>query len=226
MADSDDDSSSNDRQLKFILLGDGTTGKTSLVTRYSQNHFGKTYQQTLGLDFFMKRLKIPGDVNVTLQVWDIGGQAIGGKMLENYIFGAHAVLLVYDITNYSSFENLDDWLAAVTKVFTEKESLPHIALVANKLDLEHTRTVRKERHNSFAKQHKMSSHFVSAKTDDLLNQMFLKVVADVLKIKLSGKDLSSVSTVVKAEIASHGNGATKTKQPVDKRTKRSFCTLQ
>ncbi len=43
-----------------------------------------------------------------------------------------AVLLVYDITNYSSFENLDDWLAAVTKVFSEPGSMPHIALVGNK----------------------------------------------------------------------------------------------
>lgn len=83
---------------------------------------------------------------------------------------------MYDITNYSSFENLDDWLAAVTKVFSEEGSLPHIALVGNKCkwthtaltllcnywsnvllgDMEHMRTVRKERHVSFAKQFKMS----------------------------------------------------------------------
>ncbi len=43
-----------------------------------------------------------------------------------------AVLLVYDITNYSSFENLDDWLTAVNKVFSEESPLPHIALVGNK----------------------------------------------------------------------------------------------
>lgn len=49
----------------------------------------------------------------TLQVWDIGGQQIGGKMLGNYIFGSHAVLLAYDITNASSFHNLEDWLSVV-----------------------------------------------------------------------------------------------------------------
>ena len=32
-------------------------------------------------------------------MWDIGGQTLGGAMLNNYIYGAHAVLLVYDITN-------------------------------------------------------------------------------------------------------------------------------
>ena len=61
MGDSDEETAIvQDRQLKVVLLGDGTTGKTSITTRFSQNHFGKTYQQTLGLDFFMKRLTMPG----------------------------------------------------------------------------------------------------------------------------------------------------------------------
>ena len=63
MEDSDDDGASRmvkDRQLKVVLLGNGTTGKTSIATRFSQNHFGKNYQQTIGLDFFMKRITLPG----------------------------------------------------------------------------------------------------------------------------------------------------------------------
>ena len=47
---------------------------------------------------------LPGDVQVALQIWDIGGQTIGGKMIGNYIYGAQAVLLCYDITNYQSFQ--------------------------------------------------------------------------------------------------------------------------
>ncbi len=54
-----------DRQLKVVILGDGTTGKTSLATRFSQNHFGKHYQQTIGLDFFLKRLTMPGRLTNT-----------------------------------------------------------------------------------------------------------------------------------------------------------------
>ena len=49
-----------DRQLKFVLLGDGTTGKTSIATRIAQNNFTKTYDQTLGVDFFLRRLELPG----------------------------------------------------------------------------------------------------------------------------------------------------------------------
>ena len=62
MSDAEEDSlaTARDKQIKVVLLGDGTTGKTCIVTRFAQNHFGKTYQQTIGLDFFLKRLVLPG----------------------------------------------------------------------------------------------------------------------------------------------------------------------
>uniref|UniRef100_A0A3B4C9R5 RAB28, member RAS oncogene family n=1 Tax=Pygocentrus nattereri TaxID=42514 RepID=A0A3B4C9R5_PYGNA len=130
MSDSEEDS--QDRQLKMVLIGDGASGKTSLATRFAQEAFGKQYKQTIGLDFFLKRITLPGNLNVTLQVWDIGGQTIGGKMLDKYIYGAQGVLLVYDITNSQSFENLEDWYSMVKKANEESEVQPVIALVANK----------------------------------------------------------------------------------------------
>ena len=60
MSDSEEEATEKDRLLKVVLLGDGTAGKTSIATRFSQNHFGKTYQQTVGLDFFLKRITLPG----------------------------------------------------------------------------------------------------------------------------------------------------------------------
>lgn len=63
----------------------------------------------------MKRLTLPGPTHVVLSVHDIGGQTLGGAMLDKYLYGADAVLLVYDITNYSSFENLDDWYQTALK---------------------------------------------------------------------------------------------------------------
>lgn len=66
---------------------------------------------------------------------------------------------------------------------------------------------------------------MSAKTDDLINKMFMKVVADVLKIKLTSSDLHRVATVVTADIQPRENPG-KTKQPVEKRTRSSFCSIQ
>ncbi|KAK2158400.1 hypothetical protein LSH36_171g06017 [Paralvinella palmiformis] len=170
MSDSEDEAP--ERQLKIIIMGDGASGKTSLATRYSQEQFGKQYKQTVGLDFFLKRIILPGNIHVSLQVWDIGGQTLGGKMLDKYVYGSHGILLVYDITNHSSFENVDDWYSSVKKVFDNQTKLPHIALVGNKCDLEHMRTVKTEKHQKYATDHSMSSHFVSAKTGDSVSHIF------------------------------------------------------
>uniref|UniRef100_A0A2K6G8S3 RAB28, member RAS oncogene family n=1 Tax=Propithecus coquereli TaxID=379532 RepID=A0A2K6G8S3_PROCO len=93
---------------------------TSLGTCFAQETFGK------------QRITLPGNLNVTLQVWDIGGQTIGGKMLNKYIYGAQGILLVYDITNHQSFENLEDWYTVEKKVSEESEAQPLVALVGNK----------------------------------------------------------------------------------------------
>merc|ERR1719444_382907 len=100
----EDDEEPEYLQYKVILLGDGGVGKTSLAMRFCEDHFAKQYKQTIGLDFFVKRLVLSGDVHVCLQIWDIGGQSIGGRMASNYIHGSHAVILTYDITNYQSFQ--------------------------------------------------------------------------------------------------------------------------
>lgn len=70
------------------------------------------------------------------------------------------------------------------------------------------------------------SHFVSAKADDLINAMFMRVVADVLGIKLTSVDLEHVSTVIKADIVQYKDTPTELKKSTNKRTRSTFCTLQ
>eukprot|EP00116_Pleurobrachia_bachei_P011200 sb/3471462/ len=166
---SDDDRASADKQLKIVIVGDGASGKTSIASRYAQSSFGKEYKQTLGVDFFLKRIILPGDTHVALQVWDIGGQTLGGSMLKNYIYNAHAVLLVYDITNAQSFDNLEDWLTVIKTHCGQKT--PALALVGNKIDLDHLRAVKNDRHQKFSTDHNMSSHFISARTDDQVRRV-------------------------------------------------------
>lgn len=58
-----------------------------------------------------------------LQLWDVGGHNIGSNMLNTYVFGAHAVLFVYDVTNAQSFENICDWIAIVKKMSRQMEKV-------------------------------------------------------------------------------------------------------
>ncbi|KAM8968134.1 ras-related protein Rab-28 isoform X1 [Sminthopsis crassicaudata] len=220
---SDSEEECQDRQLKIVLLGDGTSGKTSLATRFAQEAFGKQYKQTVGLDFFLKRITLPGNLNVTLQVWDIGGQTIGGKMLDKYIYGAQGILLVYDITNYQSFENLEDWHSMVKKVNEESETQPLVALVGNKIDLEHMRTVKSDKHLRFCQENGLSSHFVSAKTGDSVFLCFQRVAAEILGIKLNRAEIEQSQRVVKADIVNYNQ------EPVSKTInppRSSMCTVQ
>lgn len=189
---------------KVIILGDGAVGKTSIAMRFTDDYFAKSYKQTIGLDFFIKQLQLPNDINVAIQLWDIGGQTIGGKMIGNYIYGAQAVLLTYDISNYQSFQNLEDWYSLVKKTF-EGGAMPYVALVANKADLTHLRAVKPERHNEFADANEMYSYFVSAKSGDNVMSTFYRVAADLAGVVLSKPEIEVVGKVVKAEIVNHPN---------------------
>ena len=70
------------------------------------------------------------------------------------------------------------------------------------------------------------SHFVSAKTDDSINTMFLRVTCEALGVKLSHHDLDKASTVVKADIVQYRAERSAERKVVEKRTKSSFCTIQ
>jgi len=234
MGDSDDEPV-NEEQLKVTLIGDGTTGKTSICAQLSVEAFDKQYTQTVGLDFFLKRFEMPGNVVVTLQVWDIGGQQLGGNMLDTYLYGAHIVCLIYDMTNYSSFANLQDWLNVV-KTNCEKwkeESkdksfkMPHLAIIGNKCDMEHLRTVKKEKHMEFAAANSLSSYFVSARSGDNVNLCFQRIAADVLNIRLTKQELEKSSQVIKAEIVNYNDNQTAAIQrSTTQNSKSSFCLLQ
>lgn len=208
---------------KVILLGDGTVGKTCLATRYTGDYFGKSYKQTIGLDFFTKKLALPGGVNVTLQVWDIGGQSIGSKMIGNYIHGADAVVLCYDITNHASFQNLEDWFHLVNCVFSGAK-LPLCALVANKSDLEHDRAVPVALHDEFAAENDFAKFLVSAKNGSMVGACFNKIAATLSHVYLSHAEADFGLKLVKAEVVNYPQNDPNVKAP--ERAAKATCTLQ
>mmetsp|Transcript_147 Transcript_147/g.371 ORF Transcript_147/g.371 Transcript_147/m.371 type:complete len:234 (+) Transcript_147:168-869(+) len=210
------DSDSEDEELlqyKIILLGDGTVGKTSIAMRFTDDTFGQQYKQTIGLDFMLKRLVLPKNTNVALQIWDIGGQSIGSKMLGNYIFGSQAILVVYDITNYQSFQNAEDWIALVKKVFPDKTQMPYMALVGNKVDMSHLRAVKSDRHTSLVETHGMRSFYVSAKTGDNVNTAFYRVASELAGVALTKPEVEVAAKVIKAEIVDYPEGEQGRAQP-------------
>jgi len=220
----EDDDDIEQLQYKVVVLGDGAVGKTSVIMRFCDDFFGKQYKQTIGVDFFIKRVILPGEVHVALQIWDIGGQTIGSKMIGNYIYGAQAVLLCYDITNYQSFQNLEDWLELVRKTF-DNENPPYIALVGNKTDLQHLRAVKMDKHTHFADECNLYSYFMSAKNGDNVHSTFYRIAADLAGIVLTKSELDAATKVVKAEVVNHPQHDP-TQEKLILKEKQSRCVIQ
>ena len=177
-------------------------GKTSIASRFVDDNFAQAYKQTIGLDFFLKEITLREKMKVALQLWDIGGQTIGGKMINNYIYGAKAVVLCYDITNNESFENLEDWYRKVRQTFGKKE-LPLCVLMGNKSDLNHLRIVREAKAERFAAENKFLEYKVSAKSGDGVNKAFQAIAASLTGVILSRAETDSHTTVVAASITQY-----------------------
>lgn len=206
------------RQHKIIVMGDGSAGKTSMIAQYCQDTFTQQYKQTIGLDWYSKQLTLPGNIHVMLKIWDIGGQSISGKMIPHHLEGADAIMLLYDVTNQSSFDNLEDWLDLIKKY--RGDNMPHLALVANKLDLSHLRVVRTDAHNKFAASVDMSSHFICAKNGDQITITFRKIVAAITGIAMTKAEMQLASVMVKANIVQHDGGGNSADAGIPKPEKR------
>lgn len=222
--ESSDDEVEN-TQFKVIIMGDGAVGKSSLINRYCQDGFAQSYKQTIGVDFFNKKLVLPGDKNVTLQIWDIGGQQIGGKMLGKYIFGCDAVCFVYDTTNAESFKNVEDWLQFVKQEFKDRP-LPYCALIGNKIDLPQ-RQVRSDKHNLMAVENKLVPFLVSAKSGEKVNGMFTKIAADLAKVTLTKSEFEVQENTVTAAIVQHPAAPVPSNpaKPPNAEEKKDDCTI-
>ncbi|VDM63304.1 unnamed protein product, partial [Angiostrongylus costaricensis] len=204
--------------------GDGSSGKTSLCQRFTKDTFDRSYHQTLGLDFFSKRISLPGDVQVLMQVWDIGGQSIAGEMIDKYIYGSHAALIVYDVTSMNSFDNCQDWLNVIRRVTKSQEKPPQIVLVGNKVDEERLRKVAVDHHCRFAKQHDLKAFYVSAKTGDSVTVMFRQVAADVLRIVLTRVEQEADIAIVQGAVAHDARDPRR--RHVDQSRSTAVCSTQ
>jgi small GTP-binding protein len=115
---------------KIIVCGDGAVGKTSLIKKYSQNTFNENYMATVGCNFATKKIHING-VEITCQIWDMGGQPQFKVVRQNFYRGARGVVYVFDLSRRETFENLEKWRKEVNEILTD----PPCILIGNKVDL-------------------------------------------------------------------------------------------
>jgi len=116
------DASVYDFLFKIALVGDSSVGKTSLMRRFTDNEFDVTTQKaTIGVQFSVMRLPLHSGKIAKLQVWDTAGQERYRAISAAYYRGAHAVLIVFDMTSKKSFDNVQYWFNEV-KTYTAQIS--------------------------------------------------------------------------------------------------------
>jgi small GTP-binding protein len=139
----------HDFMFKLVLIGDTEVGKSQLLLRYTKDQFKRQTPSTIGMEFAMQAVQIQ-DAVIRAQIWDTAGQERYRAITNTYYRQAIGVLLVYDISRRTSFENLDKWLSEVRDHGDEKVE---VILVGNKSDLEKTRQVSKEEAQKYADEH-------------------------------------------------------------------------
>ena len=135
-----------DIAVKTIIIGDSGVGKSSLLYRYSDQDWNPHYIATIGVDMKLLTFERQNKV-VKLQLWDTAGQERFRNITQAYYRGAHCVMLVFDLTSHSSFDNVAVWMRDVKKYAIE--SVPMV-LVGNKADCTGAREVTNEEATAMA----------------------------------------------------------------------------
>uniref|UniRef100_A0A3Q3AIQ1 RAB7, member RAS onco family-like 1 n=1 Tax=Gallus gallus TaxID=9031 RepID=A0A3Q3AIQ1_CHICK len=122
-----------DRMFKVLVVGDATVGKTSLVQRYANDSFNRHYKSTVGVDFALKVVQWSESETVRLQLWDIAGQERFTSMTRLYYREASACVIMFDVTNVSTFSNSQKWKQDLDSKLTLPDGSPvPCLLLANK----------------------------------------------------------------------------------------------
>ena len=133
---------SNNPYIKFkiIVIGDASVGKTNIIKAYTTNSYNENTKPTLGVEFYTKYFEINKDY-VMIEIWDTAGQEKFQSVTNSYYRGSQGALIVYDIANEESFNNIGKWLERANEKLNENAK---IILVGNKIDLADQRKVQTE----------------------------------------------------------------------------------
>ena len=165
----------NEIRVKVVTLGSTSVGKTTLVTRWMEDRFESRFNPTITAGFQVQSIEYE-DQCYSLQIWDTAGQDTYRETTSFYCRDARAVLVVFDLTQRSSFDDLPGWISLLKEGCSVT---PPIIIVGNKTDLacSGSRAVEAAEAQEFATENGAEYFETSAYTgmgvDDAFNQLIV-----------------------------------------------------
>lgn len=182
---SDDSNGFEGFKFRVVLLGEAGVGKTSLVRRYTENVFEEAYKQTIGTTFANQDVEITdpeGDKRrVRLNIWDMGGQSTYRELRRQFMKGASAALIVYDVTRPETFMAMNNWFESFRDVCPDAP----VVICANKVDLKAERMVPVQPGQMLEEWFQSEYNETSAKTGEKVADVFTRCAEILLKKVLS-----------------------------------------
>lgn len=164
-----------DYLYKFIILGDNNCGKTSLLGRYADDVIQtEEYYPTIGVDFKIKTVESNGK-NIKINIWDTAGQEKFKSIISYYYKNVAAAILVFDVTNRESFENIQSWIDEIKFNCDLSDKIPMV-LIGNKNDKISKRVVTVSEANVFAENLNMDYYETNMYNWDGINDAFINLV--------------------------------------------------
>uniref|UniRef100_A0A453FW00 Ras-related protein ARA-3 n=1 Tax=Aegilops tauschii subsp. strangulata TaxID=200361 RepID=A0A453FW00_AEGTS len=176
-----------DYLIKLLLIGDSGVGKSCLLLRFSDGSFTTSFITTIGIDFKIRTIELDGK-RIKLQIWDTAGQERFRTITTAYYRGAMGILLVYDVTDESSFNNIRNWIRNIEQHASDNVNK---ILIGNKADMDESK-----RGQALADEYGIQFFETSAKTNLNVEQVFFSIARDI-KQRLAETDSKPEDRTIK-----------------------------
>ncbi|XP_068647257.1 ras-related protein RABD1-like isoform X1 [Aristolochia californica] len=166
-----------DYLFKLLLIGDSSVGKSCLLLRFADDSYVDSYISTIGVDFKIRTVELDGKT-IKLQIWDTAGQERFRTITSSYYRGAHGIIIVYDVTDVESFNNVKQWLSEIDRYASDSVCK---LLVGNKCDLVDEKVVATQTAQAFADELGIPFLETSAKDSINVEEAFLTMAGEIKK---------------------------------------------
>jgi small GTP-binding protein len=163
--------------FKFIIIGSSGVGKTALLKRLTEETFTSDSQSTIGVEFDSTLVEVDGQT-IKLQIWDTAGQERFRSIAKAYFRNAVGVILVFDIAERKTFDDVNMWLNDVHSLC---DPIAVVMLVGNKVDLSANRVVTLAEAEQYAQHHQLTYLETSAMSGANVREAFERVATQIYR---------------------------------------------